>query len=219
MTCGPCSHRALADSQKTIFSGISDTPCLKYCFKIRFLRKILNISCQTGWSGDENTMVKISQKIVPHIWLEKDAEKAAEFYVSVFKNSMILKTSYYPKAAEEVSGQKEGSVMTVRFKLEGQEFMALNGGPVFKLNEAVSFMVFCDTQEEIDYFWNKLSFVKEAEQCGWLKDKFGLSWQIVPTILDTLISDKDPQKAEKVTEAFLKMKKFDISALKKAYEG
>ena len=155
-------------------------------------------------------MVKISQKIVPHVWLEKDADKAAEFYVSVFKNSKILKTSYYPKAAEEVSGQKKGSVMTVRFKLEGQEFMVLNGGPAFKPNEAVSFMVFCDTQEEIDYFWDKLSFVPEAEQCGWLKDKFGLSWQIVPTILDAMITDKDPQKVERVTAAFLKMKKFDI---------
>ena len=151
--------------------------------------------------------------------MEKDAEKAAEFYVSVFKNSKILKTSYYPKASEEVSGQKEGSVMTVRFNLEGQEFMVLNGGPFFKLSEAVSFMVFCDTQEEIDYFWNKLSFVKESEQCGWLKDKFGLSWQIVPTILETLMTDKDSQKVEKLMAAFLKMKKLDISALKKAYEG
>jgi len=164
-------------------------------------------------------MVKISQKIVPHVWLEKDADRAAEFYVSVFKNSRILKTSYYPKAAEEVSGQKKGSVMTVRFTLEGQEFMVLNGGPAFKPNEAVSFMVFCDTQEEIDYFWDKLSFVPEAEQCGWLKDKFGLSWQIVPTILDTMIADKDPQKVERVTAAFLKMKKFDIEKLKKAYGG
>jgi len=164
-------------------------------------------------------MVKISQKIVPHLWLEKDADKAAEFYVSVFKNSRILKTSYYPKAAEEVSGQKKGSVMTVRFILEGQEFMVLNGGPAFKLNEAVSFMVFCDTQKEIDYFWDKLSFVPESEQCGWLKDKFGLSWQIVPTILDAMITDKDPQKVERVTAAFLKMKKLDISALRKAYEG
>jgi len=162
-------------------------------------------------------MVKISQKIVPHVWLEKDADRAAEFYVSVFKNSRILKTSYYPKAAEEVSGQKKGSVMTVRFTLEGQEFMVLNGGPAFKPNEAVSFMVFCDTQEEIDYFWDKLSSVPEAEQCGWLKDKFGLSWQIVPTILDTMIADKDPQKVERVTAAFLKMKKFDIEKLKKAY--
>ena len=164
-------------------------------------------------------MVKISQKIVPHLWLEKDADKAAEFYVSVFKNSRILKTSYYPQAAEEVSGQKKGSVMTVRFILEGQEFMVLNGGPAFKLNEAVSFMVFCDTQKEIDYFWDKLSFVPESEQCGWLKDKFGLSWQIVPTILDAMITDKDPQKVERVTAAFLKMKKFDISALRKAFEG
>jgi len=164
-------------------------------------------------------MVKISQKIVPCLWMEKDAGKAAEFYVSVFKNSKILKTSYYPKASEEVSGQKEGSVMTVRFTLEGQEFMVLNGGPFFKLSEAVSFMVFCDSQEEIDYFWNKLSFVKESEQCGWLKDKFGLSWQIVPTILETLMTDKDPQKVEKLMAAFLKMKKLDIRALKKAYEG
>jgi predicted 3-demethylubiquinone-9 3-methyltransferase (glyoxalase superfamily) len=164
-------------------------------------------------------MVRISQKIVPCIWLEKDADKAAEFYISVFRNSRILRTSYYPKAAEEVSGQKKGSVMTVRFTLEGQEFMILNGGPVFKPNEAVSFMVFCDTQEEIDYFWKKLSFVPEAEQCGWLKDKFGLSWQIVPTILESMTTDKDTQKVERVTAAFLKMKKFDINALKKAYEG
>ena len=130
--------------------------------------------------------------------MEKDAEKAAEFYVSVFKNSKILKTSYYPKASEEVSGQKEGSVMTVTFNLEGQEFMVLNGGPFFKLSEAVSFMVFCDTQEEIDYFWNKLSFVKESEQCGWLKDKFGLSWQIVPTILETLMTGQGSSKSGKV---------------------
>ena len=164
-------------------------------------------------------MVKISQKIVPCIWMEKDAEKAAEFYVLVFKNSRILKTSYYPKASEEVSGQKEGSVMTVRFTLKGQEFMVLNGGPFFKLNEAVSFMVFCDTQEEIDYYWNNLSFVTESEQCGWLKDKFGLSWQIVPTILEAMMTDKDSQKVERVTTEFLKMKKLDISALKKAYEG
>src|SRR5512136_1549216 len=134
-------------------------------------------------------MVKIQQKIVPHIWLEKDANRATEFYVSVFRNSRILKTSYYPEAAEEVSGQKKGSVMTVRFSLEGQEFLVLNGGPVFRLNEAVSFTVLCDTQEEIDYFWNALSFVPEAEQCGWLKDRFGLSWQIVPTILEPMTTD------------------------------
>ena len=164
-------------------------------------------------------MVTVSRKIVPCIWLEKDAEKAAEFYVSVFKNSRILKTSSSTKAAEEVSGQKEGSVLAVSFTLDGQEFMVLNGGPASRLNEAVSFMVYCDTQDEIDYYWNSLSFVPEAEQCGWLKDKFGLSWQIVPAILDSMITDKDPEKVERVTAAFLTMKKFDISALKKAYEG
>lgn len=164
-------------------------------------------------------MVAISQKIVPCIWLEKDAGKAAEFYVSVFRNSKILKTTYYPKAAGEVSGQKQGSVLTVRFTLEGQEFVLLNGGPVFNLNPAVSFMVLCDTQEEIDYFWGKLSFVKEAERCGWLVDKYGLSWQIVPAILESMTTDRDPEKVERVTVAFLKMKKFDISALKKAYYG
>ena len=164
-------------------------------------------------------MVKMTQKIVPHVWLEKDAEKAAEFYVSVFKNSKILKTSYYPQAAEEVSGQKKGTVMTVTFELEGQKFVVLNGGPAFKPNEAISFMVYCDTQAEIDYFWEKLSFVPESEQCGWLKDKFGISWQIVPVILETMMADKDTRKVERVTAAFLKMKKFDIGELRKAYEG
>jgi predicted 3-demethylubiquinone-9 3-methyltransferase (glyoxalase superfamily) len=164
-------------------------------------------------------MAKVTQKIVPHIWLEKDAEIAAEFYVSVFKNSRILRTSYYPEAAEQVSGQKKGSVMTVLFEIEGQEFMVLNGGPAFRPNEAISFMVFCDTQKEIDYFWESLSYVPESEQCGWLKDKFGVSWQIVPTILETMITDKDPRKVERVTAAFLKMKKFNLSELREAYEG
>jgi predicted 3-demethylubiquinone-9 3-methyltransferase (glyoxalase superfamily) len=164
-------------------------------------------------------MVTVNPKIVPCIWLEKDADKAAEFYVSVFRNSEILKTSYYQKASEEVSGQKKGSVLAVRFSLEGQEFVLLNGGPVFKPGPAVSFMVLCDTQEEIDYYWNKLSFVQDAEQCGWLVDKYGLSWQIVPSILESMTTDRDPEKVERVTAAFLKMKKFDISALQKAYKG
>ena len=163
-------------------------------------------------------MVILSQKIVPCIWMEKDADKAAAFYVSVFKNSRILKTSYYPKAAEEVSGQKKGSVMTVRFTLEGQEFMVLNGGPVFKLSEAVSFTVFCDTQEEIDYFWNKLSFVKEAEQCGWLKDKFGLSWQIVPSGLSDLLNGKNAEGSRRAMQAMLQMKKIDLEKMRLAYE-
>lgn len=161
----------------------------------------------------------MTRKIVPHIWLEKDAEKAAKFYVSVFKNSRILSTSYYPQAAEEVSGQKKGTVMTVRFEIEGEQFMVLNGGPAFRPNEAISFMVYCDTQEEIDYFWDKLSFVPESEQCGWVKDSFGISWQIVPTLLEKMITDEDPEKVERVTAAFLTMKKFDIGELRKAYEG
>ncbi|MEE9912974.1 MAG: VOC family protein [Deltaproteobacteria bacterium] len=164
-------------------------------------------------------MAKTAQKIIPHIWLEKDADKAATFYVSIFKNSKILRTSYYPEAAEAISGQKKGSVMTVSFKIEGRDFMVLNGGPLFKPNEAVSFMVLCDTQEEIDYYWKKLSFVREAEQCGWLKDKYGVSWQIVPAILEKMITDKDRRKVERVTAAFLKMKKFNIPKLIKAYEG
>ncbi len=164
-------------------------------------------------------MVKIKQKIVPHIWMERDAEKAAGFYVSVFKNSKILETAYYPKASEAVSGQKAGSVMTVKFEIEGQEFMVLNGGPAFRPNEAISFMVYCDTQEEIDSYWERLSSVPEAEICGWLKDKFGVSWQVVPTVLETMTTDKDPEKVERVTAAFLKMKKFDIGELKKAYNG
>ena len=164
-------------------------------------------------------MATVTRNIVPCIWLEKDAEKAAAFYVSVFRNSRILNTSSYPEAAEAVSGRKKGSVMTVSFTLEGQEFLVLNGGPVFRLNEAVSFTVLCDTQEEIDYFWKALSFVPEAEQCGWLKDKFGLSWQIVPTILEVMVTDRDPRRVERVTAAYLTMKKFDINALKKAFEG
>lgn len=164
-------------------------------------------------------MARITQKIVPYLWLEKDAEKAAAFYVSVFKNSKIIRTSYYPESAEAVSGQKKGSVMTVSFKIEGQDFMLLNGGPVFKINEAISFMVLCDTQKEIDYYWKKLSFVPEAEQCGWLKDKFGVTWQIAPAILEKMMTDKDRQKVERVTAAFLKMKKFNIAKLKKAYAG
>ena len=163
-------------------------------------------------------MVRISQKIVPFLWLEKDADKAAEFYVSVFKNSRILSTSYYPKAAEEVSGQKNGSVMAVRFSLEGQEFMVLNGGPAFKLSEAISFMVFCDTQEEIDYFWNKLSFFPEAEQCGWLKDKFGVSWQIVPKAMDEMMSTGTREQINCLTQALLPMKKLVIADLEKAFK-
>lgn len=158
------------------------------------------------------------QKIVPCLWFDDKAEEAVNFYVSLFKNSKILNVTKYPEAAQEVSGKLPGSVMTVSFQIEGQEFLALNGGPIFKFTEAISFIVNCETQEEIDNLWENLSAVPESEQCGWLKDKYGVSWQIAPTELGEMLSDSDPKKVEAVTVAFLPMKKLDIAELKKAYE-
>jgi predicted 3-demethylubiquinone-9 3-methyltransferase (glyoxalase superfamily) len=159
------------------------------------------------------------QKIVPNLWFDNQAEEAANFYASVFKNSKIGRTSYYDKASAAVSGQLEGSVLTVEFEIEGQQFIALNGGPAFTFSEAVSFMITCETQEEVDELWNKLSAHPESEQCGWLKDKFGVSWQVTPQILDDMLQDPDKQKAARVMEAMLEMKKIDISELQKAYDG
>jgi predicted 3-demethylubiquinone-9 3-methyltransferase (glyoxalase superfamily) len=153
-------------------------------------------------------------QISPCLWFDNQAEEAARFYTSVFKDSKIEKINRYGKEGYEIHGQKEGTVMTVEFKINGQPFTALNGGPVFKFNEAISFQVFCETQEEIDSYWDKLSEGGEEGQCGWLKDKFGLSWQIIPSILNELISD--PVRSDRVMAAFLKMKKFDIDKLKKA---
>lgn len=154
------------------------------------------------------------QKITPHLWFDDQAEEAANFYISVFGgDSKIKHISRYAKAAEAVSGKTADSVMTVSFQLAGQDFLALNGGPVFTFSEAVSFMVDCKDQEEIDYYWEKLSAQPESEQCGWLKDKFGLSWQIVPGNMSELIS------SEKAMAAMLQMKKIDIEALKKAGEA
>ncbi|MBC7836198.1 VOC family protein [Acetobacteraceae bacterium] len=158
------------------------------------------------------------QKITPNLWFDKEAEEAANFYVSVFKNSKIGKISYYGTEGQEVHGQKPGTVMTAEFELDGQKFVALNGGPVFKFNEAISFMVDCKDQEEVDYYWEKLSAHPESEQCGWLKDKYGLSWQITPRILEEMISDKDAAKAGRVMKAMLKMKKIDVAALRQAYD-
>lgn len=166
-------------------------------------------------------MAKI-QKISPFLWFEKGAEDAAAYYVSVFKHSKILDTVYYPKSAEGVSGFKKGAVMTVDFEIEEMTFIALNGGKVdgFTFSPATSFAVSCETQEEIDHLWEKLSAVPEAEQCGWCKDKFGITWQIVPRVLyDKYLSDPDQKKVERVTTAFLQMKKFDIAKLEKAYKG
>lgn len=160
------------------------------------------------------------QKITPFLWFDHQAEEAANFYVSIFsrkagsssagKNSKILETSYYN--VDTLSNLPKGSVMTVNFELEGQKFTALNGGPIFKFNESISFVVSCKDQEEIDYFWEKLSAVKESEQCGWLKGKFGVSWQVIPENLGELIKD------EKSMQAMLQMHKIDIKALQQAAE-
>jgi predicted 3-demethylubiquinone-9 3-methyltransferase (glyoxalase superfamily) len=162
----------------------------------------------------------IMQKITPHLWFDNNAEEAAKFYTSIFKNSKIIDIAYYGESAAEVSGRPKGTVMTVTFELEGQQrFMALNGGPVFKFSPAISFFVNCETQEEVDDLWEKLSEGGEKEQCGWLKDKFGLSWQIVPNVLGEMLQDKDVKKSERVMEAMLRMKKIDIQGLRKAYAG
>lgn len=162
-----------------------------------------------------------TQKITPFLWFEKEAEEAANYYISVFKNSKIKTVQRYPEAAEKDSGRPAGSVMTVEFEIEGMTFVALNGGRIdgFTFTPATSFVVNCETQEEIDHLWEKLSVVPEAEQCGWCKDKFGVTWQIVPTVLQKYLADSDSEKVERVTTAFMQMKKFDISQLKKAYEG
>lgn len=158
------------------------------------------------------------QRISPFLWFDDKAEEAASFYTSIFKNSKIVNIARYGEAGAEVSGRPKGTVMTVTFQLEGQEFVALNGGPEFKFTEAISFVVNCQTQEEVDEYWEKFSEGGQEVQCGWLKDKFGLSWQIVPTILGEMLNDPDPKKAERVKKAMLQMKKIDIKGLKRAYE-
>ncbi|MFA5353021.1 MAG: VOC family protein [Thermodesulfovibrionales bacterium] len=155
------------------------------------------------------------QKITPHLWFDSEAREAAEFYVSVFsgmgdagiRNSMVLHDT------------PSGSVEVVTFELSGQEFIAISAGPLYKFNESVSFMVNCDSQEEVDYYWERLSAVPEAEQCGWLKDKYGLSWQIVPTVMGEMMKNGSPEQIDRLTQAFLPMKKLDIETLKRAYEG
>ena len=155
------------------------------------------------------------QKITPCLWFDNQAEEAMNHYVAIFKNSKAGSVTRYGGAGP---GPK-GSVMTASFELEGQQFTALNGGPHFKFTEAVSFVVNCDTQEEVDELWAKLSEGGQTQQCGWLKDKFGLSWQIVPSVLIELMTDPDPEKTRRVTEAMLQMTKIDIATLRRAYEG
>jgi predicted 3-demethylubiquinone-9 3-methyltransferase (glyoxalase superfamily) len=160
------------------------------------------------------------QKISPCLWFDNQAEEAANFYCSIFNNSKLGNITRYGEEGFEIHRRPAGSVMTVEFQLEGQDFLALNGGPVFKFNEAISFQVHCKTQEEVDDYWEKLSKGgdKNAQQCGWLKDKYGVSWQIVPTVLPEMLQDKDPEKSQRVMKALLQMKKLDIKRLKQAYE-
>ncbi len=156
------------------------------------------------------------QKITPFLWFDNQAEEAANSYVSIFKNSKVVSVTRYGEAGP---GPK-GTVMVVEFQIDGQKFVALNGGPLFKFTEAISFVVNCETQEEVDYFWEKLTADGGAESmCGWLKDKYGLSWQVVPTIAIEMMQDKDPEKSQRVMKAIMQMKKIDIPTLRQAYEG
>jgi predicted 3-demethylubiquinone-9 3-methyltransferase (glyoxalase superfamily) len=154
------------------------------------------------------------QKITPFLWFDDKAEEAMNFYVSIFKNSKVGTVTRYGKGRP---GPK-GTVMSVTFQLDGQDFFALNGGPLFKFTEAISFFVNCETQQEVDELWDKLSAGGEKSRCGWLKDKYGLSWQIIPSMLSKMLGDKDPAKAKRVMEAMLQMEKIDISRLKQAYD-
>jgi predicted 3-demethylubiquinone-9 3-methyltransferase (glyoxalase superfamily) len=157
-----------------------------------------------------------TQKLQPCLWFDTEAEAAAKHYVSIFKNSRIGRIGRYGKEGKEIHGKEAGSVMTVEFELEGQKFLALNGGPEFKFDEAVSFIIFCETQEEVDYFWSKLTEGGSEGPCGWLKDKFGLSWQVVPTAVPELLADETSDKAGRVMKALLQMRKLDIATLKAA---
>jgi predicted 3-demethylubiquinone-9 3-methyltransferase (glyoxalase superfamily) len=160
-----------------------------------------------------------TQKITTFLWFDSQAEEAAKYYVSIFKDSRIVGTTRYDEEASKVAGRPKGSVMTVEFELDGQRFTALNGGPLFKFTEAISLVVNCETQAEVDHFWTKLSAGGQEVQCGWLKDRFGVAWQVVPTALIELIGDKDPARSQRVMAAMLRMKKIDIEPLRRAYAG
>jgi predicted 3-demethylubiquinone-9 3-methyltransferase (glyoxalase superfamily) len=165
--------------------------------------------------------MEVKDRIAPCLWFDNEAEEAARYYTGIFPDSKIVKISHYTDAGKEVHGRPPGSVMVVDFELDSQLFTALNGGPVFKFNEAISLQVFCDTQGEVDHYWERLgeNGDPKAQVCGWLKDKYGVSWQVVPRILGELMDDPDPEKAGRVMNAMLKMKKIDIAELQKAYKG
>ena len=165
--------------------------------------------------------MQFKQKITPCLWFDTQAEEAANFYVGIFENSRITTIARYGKAGTEVHGKPAGSVMTVAFELEGLPFTALNGGPIFKFNEAISLQIYCQSQEEVDHFWNKLSAGGDpkSQQCGWLKDKFGVSWQVVPTALLDMITSPDAARSQRAFGAMMPMKKLDIAALRRAFDG
>jgi predicted 3-demethylubiquinone-9 3-methyltransferase (glyoxalase superfamily) len=165
--------------------------------------------------------MQVTPRITPFLWFDDQAEEAAQFYTSVFKNSRIVNVARYGEVGQETHKRPPGSVMVVAFELDGQAFAALNGGPIFKFNESISFVVNCETQEEVDYYWEKLSAGGDpnAQQCGWLKDKYGLSWQVVPTIMPKLMSDPDAGRSGRAMAAMLKMKKIDIAELQRAAAG
>ena len=161
------------------------------------------------------------QRIAPCLWFDDQAEAAANFYSAIFRNSQITAISRYGEAGREFHGKAPGTVMTVAFELDGQAFTALNGGPLFKFTEAVSFQINCETQDEVDHYWQKLSEGgdEKSQQCGWLKDKYGVSWQVVPSLLIEMMNDPDSGKSQRVMAAMLQMKKLDIAGLKRAYAG
>jgi predicted 3-demethylubiquinone-9 3-methyltransferase (glyoxalase superfamily) len=163
--------------------------------------------------------MKIAGNIHPCLWFDSQAEEAARFYASVFPNSRIAKITHYTEAGQETHKRPPGSVLTVEFELNGQPFLALNGGPQFRFSEAISLVVPCKTQEQIDYFWQKLSADPASEQCGWVKDRYGLSWQIAPADIGEMLSDSDTERAGRVMTAMMEMKKIDIERLHEAYEG
>lgn len=165
--------------------------------------------------------MQLMQKITPCLWFDDEAEEAARFYTAIFGNSRINTIACYGEVGQEIHGKAAGTVMTVDFELEGQAFTALNGGPIFTFNEAISFQIDCKTQEEVDYYWEKLSEGgnPQAQQCGWLKDRYGVSWQVVPTVLTEMLKDPDYEKSQRVMAAMLEMKKIDIAALERAFAG
>jgi predicted 3-demethylubiquinone-9 3-methyltransferase (glyoxalase superfamily) len=165
--------------------------------------------------------MQITQKITPCLWFDSQAEAAAVFYIGIFRNSRIGRITRYGREGFEIHGRPAGSVMTVEFELDGQPFTALNGGPIFRFNEAVSFQVPCETQEEVDFYWDRLAEGgdPQAQQCGWLKDRFGLSWQVFPRMLAEWVGDPDSEKSQRAMKAMLQMKKIDLEAIRQAYDG